>query len=81
MTRKSKRELERALENLTDNRGRDTPEDRPPSIVYDTGDELLDGDGEPAPTDEDGEPVAPPDGPLVILDAEYAKDAPAGGNA
>ena len=43
-----------------------------PSVVYDMGDRLVDSDGEPVPTDEDGDPIEPPNDSLVILDGEYA---------
>ena len=58
MTRKSKREIERALDGL-DTGGND---DTGIAVVYDNGDQVLDADGNPV--GPDGVGVAP--GGLVI---------------
>jgi hypothetical protein len=66
MTRKSKREIERAVDDLA---GRDGPDDDTggPAIVWETDDGYVDGDGEPVPTTDDGDPVGPSFGPVIIF--------------
>ena len=71
MTRKSRREIERAIERLgvKDSGG----DDGGSGVVYETSAGYVDEHGEPIPTDESGDPdVEPPAfGPTIILDAEY----------
>ena len=69
MTRKSRRELERAVDGLDDD-GDDG--DRWPMIVFATDDgRYVDADGTALPTDATGDLDAPADGgPLFVLSAE-----------
>ena len=68
MTRKSKREIERKVDDLAD---RDSPGDDDgdggPVIVWETDDGYVDADGESVPTTDDGEPVRPSWGPVIIF--------------
>jgi hypothetical protein len=73
MTRKSKREIERAVEGLGDDQGDDGGG---MTLVYDYGDEYLDEDGEPVPTDEEGSPTPSGAGLVVILSGVFAPDGP-----
>jgi len=71
MTRKSKRELERALEERTDD-GDDHDMDSWTKTIYDVGPKYFDQDGNVVPTDEDGDPIVPSSTTLIILDGRYA---------
>jgi hypothetical protein len=75
MTRKSKRELERAVDDLA----LDGDDDGPgpgPGVVYDTGDEYLYMDGEPVPTDDDGDLPPPEWGAWVIFEGDPREGQP-----
>ena len=76
MTRKSRREIERIVDDLAGDR-----DDREgvggSGIVYTTSDGgYVDADGDPVPTDDAGGPdVQTPDvGPVIVLQGEYAPD-------
>jgi hypothetical protein len=70
MTRKSKRELARAVDDLADGEPADEDGVAAPPVVYDTGEEYLDMDGEPVPTDNDGDPVSPAWSPTIVFPGE-----------
>jgi hypothetical protein len=76
MTRRSKREIERMLDDLEEDHG--TTPSRGSGVVYTNGDGYVTPDGEPVPTDESGDPdfPQPSRGPTIILREEYALDAP-----
>jgi hypothetical protein len=78
MTRRSKRELERAVEDLDGDTEGDTEDRNGPPIVYDMGDRYVGINGEPVPTDADGEPVGPAWGTTIIFDGEHAEHVPPG---
>ena len=71
MTRRSKRELERAADRLADAVGGDGG--LTSMVAYRTEDGYVDADGEELPTDEHGDlDVEPPaTGSLIVLDGEY----------
>lgn len=78
MTRKSRRELERAVDGLTDA----GDGGRWPMIVFDTGDGgYVDADGNSLPTDGGGDldaPTTADGGPVFVLPAEHYDDLPGG---
>jgi len=76
MTRRSKREIERAVDGLDD--GGDDLEDTGGAgiLVYATNDGgYVDGDGRAV---DDLGHVRDDGGPIIVLQAEYAYDPPAG---
>jgi hypothetical protein len=77
MTGRTKRSLEKALDELKDSgaAGEDAPD--VPAVVYDTSGEYLDMDGEPAPTNDDGNLVSPSWGATVVFEAVDVESAPA----
>ena len=80
MTRRSKRELERAVDDL-DGDAVDPEDTDAIAIVYDMGSEYVDADGDPVPTDADGEPIPPACGLVIILDGEHAEHTPPGSDS
>jgi hypothetical protein len=74
MTRRSKREIERAVEDLADPVDREQPPKMGSGVVFVDGDGYVTPDGDPVPTDDEGDPVPPdvPTGsPAIILDGRY----------
>jgi hypothetical protein len=79
MTRRSRRELERALADLTADAVEEN--DGPPAwknpIIRraDDGDGYVTHpDGEPVPTTDAGDPNPPGEGPVIVIDGRYTMD-------
>lgn len=70
MTRRSKREIKRTVEELSGDSNDDSSGFGTEYIV-DTGEGYEFRSGEPVPTDDDGEPQLSNHGVTVVLDGEY----------